>query len=186
MKRAKRLIIGGAMANTFFLAKEIEIGKSLADTEEVKTAVEVMDLCAKHNVELILPLIDVAVSDAVSPDAKRRTILVEDIKKDDIILDFGDKSIESALHNLEGARTVIWNGPLGMTELPAFALGSKRMAEALAALDADVVVGGGDTEGFIESLDLLDQYTLVSTGGGASLELMAGQKLPAIEALLDK
>lgn len=185
MKRAKRLIIGGAMANTFLLAKDIEIGKSLVDKDEVKTAQTVIRMCQEANVELILPLLDVAVSTEINETAKRRTVAVEDIDKNDIILDFGDKSIASAIHNIEDAHTVIWNGPLGMTELPKFAKGSKAIAQALASLDADIVVGGGDTESFIESIDLIDSYTLVSTGGGASLELMAGKKLPAIEALLD-
>lgn len=186
IRHTKRLIIGGAMANTFLLAKEIGVGKSLVDKNEVKTAQKIMDMCIEENVELILPLIDVAVGDSVDEKAKRRNVEVEAIKNNDIILDFGTKSIESAIHNLEGARTVIWNGPLGMVELDAFAKGSKAMAEALASLNADVIVGGGDTEAFIEKLDLMDAYTLVSTGGGASLELMAGNTLPAIEALQDK
>lgn len=186
MKHSKRMIIGGAMANTFLLAKGLEVGKSLVDEKEVKTAQEVIDLCMDEDVELILPLIDVAVGSAVDKDTKRRNIETEKVEKDDIILDFGDSSIQSVIENLDGARTVIWNGPLGMTELEQFSKGSKALAEALANLNADVVIGGGDTEGFIESLGLMDKYTLVSTGGGASLELMSGAKLPAIEALLDK
>ena len=184
--KTTRLLIGGAMANTFLKAKGMNIGKSLFDESELTVAKEIIDLCKKEEVELILPLHDVAVAKAVDASAERREVASDEVADDDIILDIGTQSIASAVENLKGAGTVIWNGPLGMTELPAFRRGSEAVAQAIVDTDAFSIVGGGDTAEFIAELDLMDSFTHVSTGGGSSLELMSGNKLPGVEALLDK
>ena len=113
-------------------------------------------------------------------------IALDEISDDDLILDFGDESIDEVLELINQARTIIWNGPLGYYENEVFAKGSQTVARTIAKSSARSVVGGGDTADVINSLGLASQFTHVSTGGGASLELLAGNKLPAVEALLDK
>lgn len=186
MSVANRLIIGGAMSNTFLKAKDIEIGKSLYDQEEISVAKQVMIECQDKNIDLILPLLDVAVGHAVKASEKRRIVATESLSKDDIILDFGPKSIASTIENIKDAREIIWNGPLGMTEFEQFRVGSEEIAKYIANKKIDSVVGGGDTVELLEEINLMDGFTHVSTGGGASLELLAGMPLPGVEALLDK
>lgn len=181
-----RLIIGGAMANTFLVALDMSIGKSLYDEGEIETAQRVIAECRDKDILLLLPLIDSAVTKEISDDAERIIVNTEDISDDDIILDFGDKSTESVLENLKDAGTVVWNGPLGMMEIDAFRVGSQKVADFIVENKIDSVVGGGDTVELIVQLGLIDGFTHVSTGGGASLELMSGSKLPGIEALEDK
>ena len=181
-----RLVIGGAMSNTFLAAMGMEVGKSLYDEDEIDVATEVIKQCRQMNVQLILPLIDVAVAKKVEDSARRRIIKTEDIKPDDIILDIGTKTIESIIENLKDAGTVIWNGPVGMIEIPAFIKGSEALAKFIVKKRIDSVVGGGDTVELIDELDMLDGFTHVSTGGGAALELMSGLPLPGVEALLDR
>lgn len=181
-----RLVIGGAMSNTFLAAMGMEVGKSLYDEDEIDVATEVIKQCRQMNVQLILPLIDVAVAKKVEDSARRRIIKTEDIKPDDIILDIGTKTIESIIENLKDAGTVIWNGPVGMIEIPAFIKGSEAIAKFIVKKRIDSVVGGGDTVELIDELDMLDGFTHVSTGGGAALELMSGLPLPGVEALLDR
>ncbi len=181
-----RLIIGGAMSNTFLVAMDMEVGKSLFDQDEVDVAKNVIQQCRDQNVQLVLPLLDVAVAKKVDESAKRWVVATEDVKKDDIILDIGNKTIESVLHNLEDAGTVIWNGPVGMIEIKGFMKGSEEIAKYIVKHKIDSVVGGGDTVELIDKLKLMDGFTHVSTGGGAALELMSGIPLPGVEALLDK
>lgn len=181
-----RLIIGGAMSNTFLVAMEMEVGKSLFDEDEVDVAKQVIRQCRDQDTMLVLPLRDVAVSKKIEDTAKRRVIDTEDVKKSDIILDIGTKSIESIIENIKDAGTIIWNGPLGMIEIPAFMEGSEKVARFIVENEIDTVVGGGDTVELIDELDLNDGFTHVSTGGGSALELMSGLPLPGVEALLDK
>lgn len=182
---ANTLIIGGAMANTFMKAMDLEVGKSLIDKDEVEVARKLIFECRDKGVHLILPLRDVAVAKEVSDKEKRHEIDVDDIAQDDIILDFGAKSIDSVIENLKDAREVIWNGPIGMIELKEFEKGSEKVARYISDKKIQSVVGGGDTVELIESLNLVKGFSHVSTGGGASLELMSGMKLPGIEALDD-
>lgn len=186
MTVANRLIISGAMSNTFLKAMGMEIGKSLYDETEIEVAKKVIGECRDKNIELILPLRDVAVSKSADDSAERREVPTEEVAADDIILDFGQQSINSVTHNLEDAGTVIWNGPFGMIELPNFRAGSEAIANYIVDNQIDCVVGGGDTVELIDEMKLIDKFTHVSTGGGASLELLSGMKLPGIEALQDK
>ena len=181
-----RLIIGGAMSNTFLVAMEMEVGKSLYDEEELDVARKVIQQCRDENVQLILPLQDVAVAKKLDHKARRRVIETEKVKKDDIILDIGTKTIASVLENLKDAGTVIWNGPVGMIEIPAFKKGSEEIAQFIVKNKIDSVVGGGDSVELVDDLGLMDGFTHVSTGGGAALELMSGLPLPGVESLLDK
>lgn len=192
VEKADKIIIGGAMANTFLSYKGYDMGASMVE----KGQEAVLDSLYKaangkdeKSVEefIILPS-DVAVADDPSDTAQRRNVQLGGIKKDDKALDIGDTSIERMVSELEGAKTVIWNGTLGYAELPAFAHGSARLALALASNpDVTSIIGGGDTADFVLKWDGGDgkAFTHVSTGGGASLELMAGDKLPGVESLLD-
>ncbi len=181
-----RLIIGGAMSNTFLVAMDMEVGKSLYDAAEVDVARKVIQHCRRKNVQLVLPLRDVAVAKKIDDKAKRRVIETDKVKENDMILDIGTKTIDSVLENLKDAGTVIWNGPVGMIEVPAFKRGSEQIAKFIVKNKLDSVVGGGDTVELIDDLKLKDGFTHVSTGGGAALELMSGIPLPGVETLLDK
>ena len=184
--RVDRLLIGGAMSNTFLVALGYEIGLSLHDEDEVSVAKEIIAQCKREHTHLVLPRHDVAVAKSVSPRARRKNIPTDEVGPKDYILDIGDKTTDAMIENLRDAGTVIWNGPVGMFELKAFAEGSNRLAEFIAKEKIDCVIGGGDTVELIDELDLRDAFTHVSTGGGSALELMSGLPLPGVEALLDK
>ena len=186
MHKIDRLVIGGAMANTFLAAKGLEIGKSLYDEAEIDVAIKVIEQTRSLDVQLILPLLDVAVTKKVSNKSLRKIVETEKVAKTDIILDFGDKSTDAVLENIKDAGTIIWNGPLGMIEIKAFEKGSEKVAKFIAKHKIDSLVGGGDTVELIDKLKLRDGFTHVSTGGGASLSLMSGELLPGLESLLDK
>lgn len=183
--QSNTLIIGGAMANTFLRAQGKEIGLSLYEEGEVDEAGRILQEADKAGVEVVLPS-DVGVSVDVSEAAPRRDVSVDEVSDNDRILDYGPASVERIVAILERAGTIIWNGPLGMTELPQFATGSAAVAHLIADKGLNCVVGGGDTAGFIQSLGLTDRFTHVSTGGGASLTLLAGQTLPGVVSLMDK
>lgn len=180
------LLIGGAMANTFFAATDMPIGKSKYDPDDIEEARRLVKLAADKGVKLLLPTKDAVVApDPDKPEAKQ-TIDLVGISEDDMILDIGPQSLKEFNQALAGAKTIIWNGTIGVTEVEAFANGSRDLANAIASSGATTIVGGGDTAGFIDEIGMLEDFTHVSTGGGASLELMAGKKLPGVEALLDK
>ena len=183
---ANYLIIGGAMANTFLKAMGYKIGKSLYDEDEVSEAKDILKLAKRAEIQPLLPLEDVAVANDVSEVAQRRDVPAKHVDKNDFILDFGHKSTEHAIQTISHVGTVIWNGPLGMTELPQFRYGSEMLARFIADNHIDSIVGGGDTAEFIHELGLGADFTHVSTGGGASLELMAGKPLPGVDALMDR
>lgn len=180
------LIIGGAMANTFLKAMGYEIGKSLYDDTLVDTARTLITEIKAAGVTLGLPLDDVAVARSVDASADRREIMTTNVEEDDIILDFGSSSASRVANVISDAKTVFWNGPIGMFELPKFAEASMVIAHKIAESGATSIVGGGDTANFIREYEMTDKFSFISTGGGASLELMAGRKLPGLEALLDK
>ena len=183
---ANTVIIGGAMANTFLAAKGYGIGKSLYDKDGLDDARTIMKTAEKAGVELVLPLEELAVATEISEQAERREVMVDQVGDNDIILDFGMQSAERVINLVEHAGTVIWNGPLGMTEIKQFAYSSEKLANFIAERGINCVVGGGDTAGFVASRGLSEHFTHVSTGGGAALEFLSGKKLPGIEALLDK
>lgn len=190
---ADKIIIAGAMANTFLAFKGYNLGKSRRETDVDHTLTsiyaDVEKKVGKEAVDdfIVLPT-DLAVAKSLDPSQERRSISVSSLDTDDIALDIGDVSIEKIVKIVETAGTVIWNGTLGMAELPAFAHGSARLALTLATHPTITsVIGGGDTADFVLDWDSRrgESFSHVSTGGGASLELMAGEKLPGIESLLD-
>jgi phosphoglycerate kinase len=190
---ADTIIISGAMANTFLAYKGFSLGKSKVEPDET-TLIDAIYEAARQKVGsdalddfLVLP-IDLAVGSAVDENQRRRVVSVNNVAPDDFALDIGDESIEQMVRIVENAKTVIWNGTLGVAELPAFAHGSARLALTLATNPSITsIVGGGDTADFVLDWDARGgaSFTHVSTGGGASLELMAGEKLPGLESLLD-
>ena len=189
---ADKIIIGGAMANTFLNYKGYKMGASVLEKDQHEVLDRIYEAAHKKRDEsiedfIILPT-DVAVAGEIDPKSKRRNVKLSDITATDIALDIGDASIERVVEEIKGAKTVIWNGTLGYAELPEFAHGSARLALALASEPKITsIIGGGDTADFVLKWGdgTGDEFTLVSTGGGASLELMAGAKLPGIESLLD-
>ena len=192
---ADHIVIGGAMANTFLRYNGLPIGKSKVEDGCDDMIRKIYDAASKKAdtpqayAELIVLPVDVAVAKAISPDSERRVVSVKDVVEDDIILDIGTQSIERAVALIEQSHTVVWNGTMGMAELPNFAHGSARLALAIAEdrSSIDSVVGGGDTADFVMKWDGHDGagFGHVSTGGGASIELMSGMSLPGIAALMD-
>ncbi|HEU4716044.1 MAG TPA: phosphoglycerate kinase [Candidatus Saccharimonadales bacterium] len=189
---ADRIIISGAMANTFLNYKGLHLGKSKLDEDADDVLKDIYTAASEKvgadNVDdfLVLPR-DLAVAKAVE-NAPRRVVAVNQLAADDVALDVGDATIEQMASYVEKAKTVIWNGTLGMAEFPNFAHGSARLSLALATHpEIESIIGGGDTADFVLGWDskVGGSFTHVSTGGGASLELMAGEKLPGIESLLD-
>lgn len=179
-KIADKILIGGAMANTFWKAQSKPIGKSVYEAGQ-DGAVQTIR-AGGGSAGMVLPD-RVAVGKSIEPDSPRRDIALEAVASDDFIL---DNDFSPWFTDIKTAHTVIWNGPIGMTELANFQKGSLTLAQAISQSSAQSVVGGGDTVAFIEQVRMIDKFTWVSTGGGASLELMAGKPLPGVEALLDK
>jgi phosphoglycerate kinase len=180
------LLIGGGMANTFFKAQGYKMGKSLVEKEAIDTA---RDLLKKGGSKLVLPT-DAVIGDSFSNDANTRTIAVQDGVPDGwSIYDIGTKSIEQFKNKLKDAKTVVWNGPMGVSEMPNFAKGTNAIAHILAeqtSKGATTIVGGGDSAAAVEASGLASQLTHISTGGGASLEMLEGKALPGVVALKDK
>lgn len=185
MSVADTLIIGGAMANTFLVARGYNVGKSLYDKDELSEADKIMHDAEQSKTEVYLPFEGVAVSQTVEEGAVREEVPTDQVGDNDIILDFGEGSTQRTIDIVSEAGTVLWNGPLGMVELDGFRQASEQLARFLVEHHTDSIVGGGDTAGFVDELGLVDGFTHVSTGGGASLELLAGKKLPGVEALMD-
>jgi phosphoglycerate kinase len=188
LSKVDGMVIGGAMANTFFKAKGLAVGKSLVEDDWLDTAREVTAEAERRGVKLLLP-VDVSIgADPKSPKAGE--VPVTAIPADMSALDVGQGTIREITEALAGAKTILWNGPLGVFESDAFSVGTKKMAELLADLThskgATSVVGGGDLVAALEQTGLADRITHVSTGGGASLEFLEGQTLPGVAALESK
>jgi phosphoglycerate kinase len=181
MKYVDRLIIGGAMANTFLAAQKVEVGKSLHEPGCYEAARRVMRDAEKSNVELILPE-DVIVASSLEHGPGHR-VKTDGVGKKDYIVDLGPHTISKIFNPLDFHGTVIWNGPLGITEVPEFAHNSRLLAENIIESGATCIIGGGDTAAFVDNAGLHDKFEWVSTGGGASLELMAGNELPGLNVL---
>lgn len=179
------LIIGGGMANTFLKAQDIQIGKSLVETEKVELAKELLRKAEKSGVKLMLPS-DVVVAKEFSANASSRVIKVTEIEADDLALDIGPESAEQFAQAVISAQTVIWNGPMGVFEIDAFAKGTERIAKAMAECQGTTIVGGGDSVAAVEKIGVVASLTHISTGGGASLEFLEGKILPGVAALQDK
>ena len=179
------ILIGGGMAATFLKAKSYEVGLSLIETDKLSVAAELIEKVSKNNVCLLLP-VDVVVADEISPTAEGRIVAIEDIASDKRIVDIGPRTATTFKETLQKCKTVFWNGPMGIYEIPQFAGGTKTLANTLANLNATTVLGGGSTADIVTDMGLADKMTFVSTGGGASLEFISGKALPGIEALPDR
>lgn len=179
------LLIGGGMAYTFLKAQGYEIGRSLLEEDKVALSAELMDKAKGRGVNLLLPL-DVVIAEKIDENAETSIVDINEIPADMEGLDIGPKTRELFTEEIARARTIVWNGPMGVFEVSPFAAGTEAVAQAMAKADAVTIVGGGDSALAIEVAGLTDQITHVSTGGGASLELLEGKELPGIVAMEDK
>ncbi len=179
------LIIGGGMAYTFFKAKGYEVGKSICELDKIDLAKELLEKAEEKGVKLLLP-VDNMVATEFSNDAERKVVSSNEIPADWEGLDIGPATVELFAEELKNAKTVVWNGPMGVFELDNFAVGTNKIAEVLAAIDAITIIGGGDSAAAAEKGGFADKMTHISTGGGASLEFLEGKVLPGIACLLDK
>lgn len=182
LDKVDSLVIVGAMANTFLKSKGLEVGKSLVENDKLDLARSIMANAIEKSVDLILP-VDAVVAAEVSEEAKAKTVEVDDVSLDDMILDIGPKSVANIKDKLENAKTVILNGPCGVFEIEQFSHGTIELAKILANLDATVIIGGGDSVSAVEKAGVTDALTHISTGGGASLEMLEGKILPGIDAV---
>ena len=185
LEKCDTLLIGGGMAYTFFKAKGYNVGDSLLDEERVGLAKELMEEAARRQVNLLLP-VDTVVAKAFAADAEHKTVACDAIEDGWQGLDIGEKTRELFAKEIEKAKTVVWNGPMGVFEFPAFAKGTEAVAQACANCGGTTVIGGGDSASAVKKLGLSGKMTHISTGGGASLELLEGKALPGIAALNDK
>ncbi len=185
MGKVDSVMVGGGMAATFLKARSYEVGRSLLEMDMLETANRLMERAQKQKVNLMLP-VDVVVADEVSDEAKTEVFPVEKIPKEKKIVDMGPKTINNFGRELRKCKTVFWNGPVGIFEVPRFARGTQELAKLLAGLKAMTVIGGGSTAEAVIAMGLADKMAFVSTGGGASLEFLSGEKLPGVEALPDK
>ncbi|OPX85444.1 MAG: Phosphoglycerate kinase [Pelotomaculum sp. PtaB.Bin104] len=179
------LIIGGGMANTFLKAQGFETGTSLLEADKVEMARGLIEEAKKKGVNFFLP-VDVVVAEAAEPGAARKTVPVDQIPAGWMALDIGPESVTRFTEVLQTARTVMWNGPMGVFEMEPFAAGTEAIASVLAGIDATTVVGGGDSVSAVKKAGVANKITHISTGGGASLEFLEGKQLPGVVALLDK
>ncbi|MEP6525648.1 MAG: phosphoglycerate kinase [Nocardioidaceae bacterium] len=185
LSKADRLLIGGGMAFTFLKAQGCEVGTSLLEGDQVETCRRYLGMAVENGVDLVLPT-DVVVAPRVSADATPTVVSVEDIPADQMGLDIGPESARAFAAAVADARTVFWNGPMGVFEFDAFAAGTHAIAQALSDIDGLTVVGGGDSAAAVRKLGFDDdQFGHISTGGGASLEYLEGRSLPGLEVLSD-
>ena len=179
---ADALLIGGAMCFTFFKAQGYEVGKSLVEDDYLD---EAKRLLGEAGDKLVLP-VDVVVAEAMEEDAEARVVPVAEIPDGTMGLDVGPQTVEAFRSHVEGAKTVFWNGPMGVFEIDAFAKGTEGVARAVAASGATSIVGGGDSVAAVGKLGLEDEMSFISTGGGASLEYVEGKDLPGVAVLPDR
>jgi len=182
LTKADSILIGGGMANTFFKAEGYPVADSLVEDEALETARE---LLSEAGSKLRLP-VDVVIADAFNPDANHKTMSSGPIPDGWRILDIGVETAANYAKVIKSAKTVIWNGPMGVFEFPEFAKGTYRIAQALAGSDAVTIVGGGESVAAVKQSGLAEKITHISTGGGASLEMLEGKVLPGVAALQDK
>jgi len=176
------LIVGGGIANTFLVAAGHQVGKSLYEPELVSQAKDIIDYCAKHGVNLPLP-IDVVVATQFSDSAIAVLKNISQVNDDEMILDVGPQTTALYESFIAAAKTIVWNGPVGVFEIPQFSAGTKQLAEMVAKSEAFSIAGGGDTIAAIEQFKVTDKISYISTGGGAFLEFLEGKPLPGIAIL---
>ena len=185
LKKVDTLIIGGGMAYTFFKAMGLDIGTSILDEENIELAGRLLEKAEEAGVKLLLPS-DVVCAKEFSNDTETKIVERDEIPSDMMGLDIGPKTVEAYGKALKEAKTIVWNGPVGVFEMPNFAKGTKAIAEILAESDAVTVIGGGDSAAAAEQFGLADKMSHISTGGGASLEFLEGKVLPGIAVIEDK
>ena len=185
LNKCDTLLIGGGMAYTFFKAMGYEIGDSLLDAESIDLAKQLMETAKEKGVKLLLP-VDTVVAKAFAADAEHLTVSANAIPAGWQGLDIGEKTRELFAAEIKNAKTVIWNGPMGVFEFPEFAKGTEAVAKACAECGGTTIIGGGDSASAVKKLGYADKMTHISTGGGASLEFLEGKVLPGVAALNDK
>lgn len=179
------LIVGGGIANTFLAAEGYNVGKSLYEPDLVPEAKKIIETAKKLGKELPLP-VDVVTAKELAEGQKTSVHKIDDVPADEMILDIGPETVKLYEKSLGKAKSVVWNGPVGAFEIEPFGEGTKELGKFLADSDAFVVVGGGDSVAAVESYGLADKMGYISTGGGASLELLEGKILPSVQALMDR
>lgn len=185
LDKVDTLMIGGGMAYTFFKAKGYEVGNSICELDKLDLAKEAMEKAKVNGVNLLLP-VDTKIGKEFKPDTESKTVTWTEIPEDWEGFDIGENTIKIFIEELKKAKTVVWNGPLGLFEFEQFAIGTNSIAKILSQIDATTIIGGGDSAAAVERAGLASKMTHISTGGGASLEFLEGKKLPGIECLLDK
>jgi phosphoglycerate kinase len=182
--KVDRLLIGGGMTFTFYKAQGFEVGKSLLEEETIEDAKKILQMAKEKKVDFVLP-IDCVVATEIKEDAETKVVDVKSIPSDMMGVDIGPKTLELFSSKLKDAKTIVWNGPVGVFEIDKFAKGTNTIANLLAKLDAITIIGGGDSASAINKAGVADKMTHISTGGGASLEFLEGIELPGIKALTD-
>ena len=185
IEKVDTLMIGGAMAYTFFKAMGYSVGNSICEEDKLDLARELMERAKEKGVKLMLP-VDTKLGKEFAPDTESMVVRCDAIPDGWEGYDIGPETIKEYSNELQRAKTVVWNGPLGLFEFDQFAIGTNEIAKALANIDATTIIGGGDSAAAVEKAGLAEKFTHISTGGGASLEFLEGKKLPGIEALQDK
>ena len=185
LEKVDTLLIGGGMAYTFFKAQGYEVGNSICELDKLELAKDAMAKAKAKGVNLVLP-VDTKIGKEFKPDTESKTVAWTEIPEGWEGFDIGEKTIEIFTEEIKKAKTVIWNGPVGLFEFPQFSVGTNAIARVLASIDAKTIIGGGDSASAVKKAGLGDKMTHISTGGGASLEFLEGKKLPGIECLLDK
>ena len=185
LEKVDTLLIGGGMAYTFFKAQGYGVGNSICELDKLDLARDAMEKAKAKGVNLVLP-VDTKVGKEFKPDTESKTVAWTEIPEGWEGFDIGEKTIEMFSEEIKKAKTVIWNGPVGLFEFPQFSVGTNAIAKVLASIDAKTIIGGGDSASAVKKAGLGDKMTHISTGGGASLEFLEGKKLPGIECLLDK
>jgi phosphoglycerate kinase len=183
--KVDRLVIGGGMANTFLKAQGHDVGRSLLEPDKLDVATDLMRRAGEAGVEVVLP-VDAVVADRLEGEAPRKIVGVDAVPPDELIADIGPATVQRFAQALDDAQTILWNGPLGVFEIPTFAGGTRALAEVVGKSGAVTVIGGGDTVAAVEQMGYADRMTHISTGGGASLELLEGRVLPGVAALQDR
>jgi phosphoglycerate kinase len=185
LSKVDRLLIGGGMACTFLKAQGKEVGRSLLETDKLDVARDLLARASAAGVELLLP-VDAVITDRLEAEAPCQIVSVDAVPPDRLIADIGPATVQRFGAALEDARTILWNGPMGVFEIPTFAAGTRALAEAVARTGGVKVIGGGDTVAAVEQTGTAKQMTHISTGGGAALELLEGRVLPGVAALRDR
>jgi phosphoglycerate kinase len=188
LNRCQAILVGGGMANTFLAARGLAMGKSLVETDQLENAERIMAEARRKRVRFMLPT-DAVIAPQIHYRARTETIPIDAVPKDQMVVDIGPETVAAYTEHLAKARTIFWNGPMGVFEITGFAAGTTAIARYIAdrtGAGVVTIVGGGDSVAAVEQLGVADQMTHVSTGGGASLEFVEGKSLPGVEALLDR